>query len=149
MEEKKIIEKFGLYFDHIGLNKTYGRMFGLFMTLDKPLSMSDVIEALQISKSTASTELRRLSLMGYIEKVAIPGQRADFYQLVPNVWQVHFYQKMEMIHKLSSIVQQIPAKERKNFKQLNSMSHYCDFMSNKLRLLIQEFTQTQDPLFKV
>ena len=142
MDEKKIIEKFGIYFDEIGLNKTYGRIFGLFMISQKPLSMSEVIEALQISKSTASNELRRLLMMGYLEKVSFSGERSDFYQLVENVWQVHFHKKMEIIDKLSSIIELVPVKERKKFKNLKNMSEYCAFMQNKLSMLIQEFTLT-------
>lgn len=55
-----MIERFGIYFDEIGLNKTYGRIFGFFMTIKDPISMGKLVTELQISKSTASVEIRRL-----------------------------------------------------------------------------------------
>ena len=100
----KVVEKFGIYFDEIGLNKTYGRMFGLFMTIEEPISMGRLVTELQISKSTASIEIRRLLTMGYIEKVLVSDQRADFYQLKKDVWVIHFLQKMQMIISLEYLI---------------------------------------------
>jgi DNA-binding transcriptional regulator GbsR (MarR family) len=46
----KVIERFGIYFDEIGLNKTYGRMFGLFMITKEPISMGRIVTELEIRK---------------------------------------------------------------------------------------------------
>ena len=69
MNTEIIMDKFGIYFDEVGLSKTYGRLFGFFMTTNEPVSMNQLVEKLQISKSTASVEIRRLLSMGAIEKV--------------------------------------------------------------------------------
>jgi len=139
MSSDKVIEKFGIYFDEIGLNKTYGRCFGLFMTLDEPISMGKLVDELQISKSTASVEIRRLLLMGYIEKVLMPDQRADFYQLKKDVWTIHFRQKMQMIKRLQSIVEEV--EDLKVFKNLKEMGDYCDFMEIELKNLADKYTR--------
>lgn len=135
----KVIEKFGIYFDEIGLNKTYGRMFGLFMTIKEPISMGKLVSELQISKSTASIEIRRLLTMGYIEKVLVPDQRADFYQLKKDVWVIHFLQKMQMIKKLQSIVAEISTEELEVFKNLKEMGDYCAFMETELKILSDKY----------
>jgi DNA-binding transcriptional regulator GbsR (MarR family)/ribosomal protein S18 acetylase RimI-like enzyme len=138
---EKVIEKFGIYFDEIGLNKTYGRMFGLFMTIKEPISMGKLVTELQISKSTASVEIRRLLKMGYIEKVLISDQRADFYQLKENIWVTHFLQKMQMIKNLYSIVEEIPGKELEVCKNLKEMGEYCTFMETELKMLADKYSR--------
>jgi DNA-binding transcriptional regulator GbsR (MarR family)/RimJ/RimL family protein N-acetyltransferase len=135
----KVIEKFGIYFDEIGLNKTYGRIFGLFMTIKEPISMGKIVTELQISKSTASVEIRRLLKMGYIEKVLISDQRADFYQLKKNIWVTHFLQKMQMIKNLYSIVEEIPKQDLEVCKNLKEMGDYCTFMEVELKILTDKY----------
>jgi DNA-binding transcriptional regulator GbsR (MarR family)/ribosomal protein S18 acetylase RimI-like enzyme len=138
---EKVIEKFGIYFDEIGLNKTYGRMFGLFMTIKEPISMGKLVTELQISKSTASVEIRRLLKMGYIEKVLISDQRADFYQLKKNIWVTHFLQKMQMIKNLYSIVEEIPQHDLEICKNLKEMGDYCTFMEEELKILAEKYVR--------
>lgn len=137
----KVIEKFGIYFDEIGLNKTYGRMFGFFMTIKEPISMGRLVTELQISKSMASVEIRRLLLMGYIEKVLMPDERADFYELKKDVWVTHFYQKMQMIQKLQSIVTEVPIEELEGFENLKEMGDYCNFMEIELKSLADKYVR--------
>ncbi len=141
-DKTKVIEKFGIYFDEIGLSKSYGRMFGIFMTIKEPISMGKLVSELQISKSTASTEIRRLLSMGYIEKVLIPDQRADFYQLKKNVWAVHFLQKMQVVKKLNSILEEVPIEELEMLKNLKEMGDYCTFMETELKMLADKYVKT-------
>ncbi|KAF3361788.1 hypothetical protein PHSC3_001678 [Chlamydiales bacterium STE3] len=135
----KVMEKFGLYFDEIGLSKTYGRMFGFFMTSKQPISMSQLIENLQISKSTASTELRRLLTMGVIEKVLLPDKRADFYQLKKNIWTVNLNQKIQDIKKLRSIIEEIPPNVLEDLEHLKEMASYCIFLECELEILLKKY----------
>jgi len=140
MSSDRVIEKFGIYFDEIGLNKTCGRMFGLFMTITEPTSMGQLVAKLKISKSTASTEIRRLLKMGYIEKVLIPEQRADYYQLKKGIWVTHLLQKREMIKQLYAIVDEIPAKELS--KNLKEMGDYCSFMKVEFKSLADKYIES-------
>lgn len=141
MDFDRIIEKFGIYFAEIGLSKTYGRLFGFFMITTQPISMGKLIEKLQISKSTASTELRRLLAMGVIEKVLLPNERADFYQLKKNIWSMNLSQKIQDIKKLRTIVEGIPQKMLENLEHLKEMANYCFFMESELELLIKKYAK--------
>jgi DNA-binding transcriptional regulator GbsR (MarR family)/ribosomal protein S18 acetylase RimI-like enzyme len=148
MECEKIIEKFGIYFTEIGLSKTYGRLFGYFMIVKQPISMGELVEKLQISKSTASTEIRRLLAMGVIEKVLLPNERADFYQLKKNIWAVNLSQKIQDIKKLRDIVEEVPLQ----FKKLNSFKNlgdYCDFMEAELKLLVKKYAKFSEEKSKM
>lgn len=140
MSLDRVIEKFGIYFDEIGLNKTCGRMFGLFMIITEPISMGQLVAKLKISKSTASIEIRRLLKMGYIEKVLLPGQRADYYQLTKGLWVTHLLQKGQMIKQLYAIVEEVPVNQL--FKNLKEMKDYCSFMEVELKKLADKYVES-------
>ena len=141
MAFEKVTEKFGIYFDEIGLNKTFGRIFGLFMTIKEPISMGKLVTKLQISKSTASVEIRRLLQMGYIEKVLIPDQRADFYQLKKDVWVTHLLKKLQMIKRLQTIVDEVPVEDLEVLQNLKEMGDYCNFMEIELQHLADKYVK--------
>lgn len=139
MIQSSIIEKFGIYFDEVGLNKTYGRIFGVFMTKKEPISMGKLVEELQISKSTASTELRRLLSMGVIEKVLLPDERADFYQLKQNLWIGNLHQKIQDVKKLRSIIEEVPIDDLETLNHLKEMANYCTFLETELKMLVEKY----------
>lgn len=141
MDLEKVLDKFGLYFDGVGLSKTYGRMFGFFVTASKPISMGQLVEKLQISKSTASVELRRLLTLGVIEKVLLPEERADFYQLKNDIWNQNLHQKVQDVKKLRSIIEEIPPKEMEGLVQLKEMANYCAFLEMELGTLIKKYAK--------
>lgn len=146
MEFERVMDKFGIYFDEVGLSKTYGRMFGLFMTSTQPLSMGMLVDKLQISKSTASTELRRLLTTGAIEKVLVAEERADFYQVKQNIWTLNLNQKIQDVKKLRAIIEEIPSNVLEGLDQLKEMADYCAFLEAELKILIKKYSKFQKKL---
>jgi DNA-binding transcriptional regulator GbsR (MarR family) len=141
MDCDKVLDNFGLYFDGVGLSKTYGRIFGFFMTTVKPISMGHLVEKLQISKSTASIELRRLLTMGVIEKILLPDERADFYQLKKNIWNLNLHQKVQDVKKLRAIIEEIPSNVLEGLEHLKEMANYCIFLESELEILIKKYME--------
>jgi len=114
-------------------------VFGLFMTAKEPISMGQLVENLQISKSTASTKLRRLLATGVIEKVLLADKRADFYQIKKNMWSMNLNQKIKEVRKLRAITEEIPPKELERFEHLQEMDSYCIFLEAELEILIKKY----------
>jgi DNA-binding transcriptional regulator GbsR (MarR family) len=86
-EEQKYIEEFGLYWEQMGLPRITGRILAWLLICDPPQqTMNDLTEALQSSKSSISTGTRMLIQFGFIERVSVPGERRDYYQLLPHMW---------------------------------------------------------------
>ena len=139
MDLMHLVDSFGTYFAEIGLSKTFGRLFGIFMTEKNPISMGGVVEKLQISKSTASTELRRLMTMGFIEKVPVAHERADFFKLKENIWVLNLMQKLDDIKRLRTIIEDIPEQELAHLTRLEEMTRYCLFMEEELKELIMKY----------
>lgn len=81
-ERDRFIENFGLFFEQIGVNRTAGRIVGWLMISDPPHQTLDEITAgLQMAKSTVSTSARLLTEFGLLDRISLPGIRADYYKL--------------------------------------------------------------------
>jgi len=85
--QQQYIEEFGLFAEQIGLTRMAGRILAWLLICDPPhQTMHELVDALQASKSSISTTTRLLITFGMLERVSLPGERRDYYRLVPNLW---------------------------------------------------------------
>lgn len=66
----------------LGLPRSVGQIYGFLYMSPKPVSLDDLVEALGISKASASTGTRQLTSWGAIRQVWVPGDRRDFYETI-------------------------------------------------------------------
>ncbi len=87
LEEQHFVEDMGLLFEQGGHPRMAGRILGWLMISDPPYqSASQLAEVLQASKGSLSTMTRLLLQMGFIERVAMPGHRRDYFRLKSGAW---------------------------------------------------------------
>ncbi len=85
--QQKYVEDFGLFAEQVGLPRMAGRILAWLLICDPPhQTMNELVDALQASKSSISTTTRLLITFGMLERVSLPGERRDYYRLVPNLW---------------------------------------------------------------
>jgi DNA-binding transcriptional regulator GbsR (MarR family) len=63
----------------LGAPKSLGEIYGLLFCSDRPLSLDEITDSLQISRGSASQGLRVLKSLGAIKLVYLPGNRRDHY----------------------------------------------------------------------
>ncbi len=81
------VESFGLFWEEAGLPRMTGRILSWLLICDPPhQTMYELTDALHASKSSISTGTRMLIRMGIIERLSLPGQRRDYYRIVPDFW---------------------------------------------------------------
>lgn len=86
-KEMLYVEKVGLYFEQLTLPRMAGRIFGCLLISESPLvSMGEIVETLQASKSSISTMLRLLIRIELVEQVSLPRERRDHYRIHPDTW---------------------------------------------------------------
>ncbi len=86
-QEKHFIEDVGLLLEEGGLPRMAGRILGWLLICDpRHQSTKELAETLQASKGSISTMTRLLIQLGVIERVALPGQRRDHFQIKPGGW---------------------------------------------------------------
>ncbi|RMH75239.1 MAG: MarR family transcriptional regulator [Calditrichaeota bacterium] len=89
-----LIEDFGKsYADH-GLPMLRGRIVGLLLSANRPLSLDEIAERLEVSKGPVSMNCRQLEEMGYARRKWVKNDRRDYYQLTDDFFirnSIRFY----------------------------------------------------------
>jgi DNA-binding transcriptional regulator GbsR (MarR family) len=84
--KERFVEQYGLLSEREGLPRTAGRIFALMLVEPGPFSFSELAKRLQVSRGSISTNTRLLEGFGIIERVTRPGDRQDYFQLLPDTW---------------------------------------------------------------
>lgn len=77
----EFIEQIGVLTQADGSPRIAGRIFGLAIVENQPLSLQEIAERLQVSKASVSTNARRLAQSGLLRRTTRAGSREDLYQL--------------------------------------------------------------------
>lgn len=77
--ENKSVELFANMARTLGQPPSHGSIYGMLFISPKPLSMSDLIKRLKISKGSASQGLRQLKAFGIIQSTGKNGDRREYY----------------------------------------------------------------------
>jgi len=82
-KQKELIESIGRHNEKDGFQPVTARIMGLLMVMDKEeYTFDEIVEEMQISKSTVSNALRNLELRGVLEYVTYPGDRKRYFRIV-------------------------------------------------------------------
>ncbi|MCB1347215.1 MAG: transcriptional regulator [Maritimibacter sp.] len=76
------IEQMGLIAQHDGGPRIAGQILGYLLVEGEPRTLSQMAQALKISKASASTNARMLEVKGAVRRVSPVGQRGDAYQVL-------------------------------------------------------------------
>jgi DNA-binding transcriptional regulator GbsR (MarR family) len=71
-----------------GVNRTMSQIHALLMVAPEPLNTDQVMEALSVSRGNAHGNIKELCAWGLLRKVALPGDRKDYYEAEKDVWRV-------------------------------------------------------------
>jgi hypothetical protein len=72
---RRFIDDFGRLYARYGLSLTFGRVFGLLLISDDPLSLDAIARALAVSKTGAHVAARELQTAGVARRIGVPGSR--------------------------------------------------------------------------
>jgi DNA-binding transcriptional regulator GbsR (MarR family) len=87
-EELEWVERFSVpYCEQYGLPRIGGRIVGLLLIAERPLTLDDMTERLLISRACASTNTRLALTFGFAERVSLPGDRRDYYRFGERAWE--------------------------------------------------------------
>ena len=76
----QIADDIGRLYGRYGLALSIGRVFGLLLASDAPLSLDQIAESLGISKSGASVAARDLERVGVVHRLGTPGSKRVLYE---------------------------------------------------------------------
>jgi len=86
-ERAGLVEEMGLIWAELGSPRMEGRVVGYLMFSNAPhVSTAELADALHASAGSISTTTRRLVEVGFIKRVAIPGERSYYFKAEDDVW---------------------------------------------------------------
>lgn len=79
---QQVVQTVGRLCQRLGLPRSSGQIYGLLFSSAEPLSLDDMVDALGMSKASASIGTRQLMSWGLIHQAWKPGERRDFFEAV-------------------------------------------------------------------
>ncbi len=85
-----MLDGLGQLSNYFGFPKVMGQIFGALLMADRPLCLDDLVERLDISKATASMNVRTLENMGMVRQVWVRGSvgKRKYYEAETDFWQI-------------------------------------------------------------
>lgn len=128
---RQFIEGMGIYLESLGIRRIGGRILGLLMMAERPLTLDDMARALKVSRASISTNARMSVAVGMVDHVILPGDQRDYDAFSADAWtrrmQVALPQ-LDMLHQLAERGptafdnSNTPGRER-----LRAALAFCDF----------------------
>lgn len=99
------IEEVGLFFETLGLTRMAGRIHGYLMVNEKEMVCFDeLVESLQASKSSISTNLKSLQQIRFIKAITLSGDRKTYYCLSPDLnWSQYYEQRIKAMDAMINL----------------------------------------------
>jgi DNA-binding transcriptional regulator GbsR (MarR family) len=143
-QQKELIETIGLLYDKKGFQPIAGRIIALLTVMDKELfTFDEIVQELQISKSSASNALRILETAKIIEYKTITGDRKRYFQIKKtNKLSLIDEQKGQLIESidiLKSILELKADKASASALYINDIIEMLDFFIERFEEAKKEF----------
>ncbi|QMV73394.1 hypothetical protein HS961_11435 [Comamonas piscis] len=103
------IERNAIQAETSGLPRIAGRLIGIFLLDGGPISFAELAERMQASRASVSTNTRLLERLGIIERVAMRGERQDFFSLRANPFLIVLEQSIADCRRFTSYVDELLA----------------------------------------
>ncbi|MFB6104930.1 MAG: GbsR/MarR family transcriptional regulator [Halobacteriaceae archaeon] len=70
-----------------GLNRSYGRLFGILYFADDPVSLDELVAESGYAKSTVSTAMQKMARLHLVHRRSMPGEgKKAFYEAERDLW---------------------------------------------------------------
>lgn len=86
--KKQFILEWGVLSENWGIRKSVGELHALLLTSSEPLNADDIMEDIGISQGGTNAALQTLMQWNLIRRVAMRGERKDYYEAEKDIWKV-------------------------------------------------------------
>ncbi len=136
----EFVNRFGDAYKDFGLPILMGRIVGLLLHSEEPMSLDTMTAELHVSKGPVSQLLRRLRDHNLVKRIWVGGDRKDYYQVVDHVFLQAFINQAELLKRNLTLAKEFERKLKNN--------NYSDNTKFKSRIdeMVQFNTQMQEYL---
>lgn len=152
--KQELIQAWGNLGSSWGLNKTMGQIHALLMVSPKPLSTEDIMEELSISRGNANMNIRALMDWGIVSKVALPGERKEYFKSEKDIWALarqvareRRKRELEPILKVLKEVNDVPSEGTDESKEFKKVVKELKNFAEKSDGLLETFIRAEESWF--
>lgn len=142
---QRFIESMGVYFEQFNLPRICGRIVGLLMVADRPLTLDDMAAALRVSRASASTDVRLAIQFGVAELVSMLGDRRDYYRFTANAWEHHLLHAVKSTAAMRRVaeigLQAVAPYDSAARARIEEMFDFCNFSEGELRGAVERWRE--------
>ena len=100
----EIVDKIGNFAASLGVNPVAGQLYMLLFLSNKPLSLDELSQGLEVSKGHVSTNIRALERWRAVKKIWVKGSRKDYYEADTNTIKIITNQlQLGLNHRLDEL----------------------------------------------
>jgi len=132
-----LAEEYGLLFEETGHTRMDGRISAWLLLADPPVqSLTQIADALGVSKAAASSAARSLLQTGMVERVSEPGRRGDYYRSLPG--DLPHILRLDHLDTLGRLVDRsldlVADKDQSqsNYAMLHELRDFLDFLKAEI-----------------
>ncbi len=144
-DTQAFVEQMGLMMDRAGGARTLGRLFGLLLAAQQPLSLGDMATLLQVSKASISTNARRCQQVGLVHRVSKPGDRRDYYEISPGSFSRMLDSRvagvLEMVRLAQLGLTAIEAHNQPARARLEEMRDFYTFVGDEMKSMMDRWKE--------
>ncbi len=86
---EEVIEALERSAEVYGLNRSYGRLYGILFFENAPVSLDELVEESGYAKSTVSTAMKTMERLHLVHRRSLPGEgKKAFYEAETDFWHV-------------------------------------------------------------
>lgn len=147
--QKELVEIAGRFYDKKGFQPIAGRIIGLLTVMDKEqYTFDEIVDALQVSKSSVSNALKLLELSDSIEYITISGDRKRYFQLKKrekfSLIDEHRNMLITSRDYLQNVLELKANKKSENSIFIRNLIEMLDFFLGKFEELKKEFSKSNE-----
>jgi hypothetical protein len=139
----QFVESMGRYFEQYGIARIGGRILGLLVIAERPLSLDEIATRLRVSRASVSTNIRLATANDLAELVTFPGDRRDYYRMIDDAWGRAMRAEIEAIPGLRRIAEQglaaLGPGDSAAHVQLEETIDFCDFAMEERRGVLERW----------
>jgi DNA-binding transcriptional regulator GbsR (MarR family) len=142
----QFVEQMGGYFESNGLTRLAGRLLGWLLVCEPERQSSEELAvALDASSGGISTNARMLIQFGFIERLAIAGDRRTFFRLRPNAFAAgerHRLQTMADLQQMAEVgLNALRGSGEERCRRLYEMRDLLSYMEKALTEALHQYRQ--------
>ena len=144
-DDHRFIETLGLHFEDEGIPRIGGRMIGLLILADRPLSLGQIADLLKVSPASVSTNARMFHTRALLEEISYPGDRRHYYVFSQSAWEQQFQMAMKTLLNAGKIFRgglaRLAPEEQVRRQRMTEAVEFFDFFHGVLEDALARWRQ--------